>query len=158
MRHRNHTFKIGRTSAHRRAMMANMACSLFLEGQIRTTLTRAKELRRIAERMITLGKDGSLHARRRAISILGQKPAVRLLFAEIAPRYTERQGGYTRILKLGKRLGDAAETCLVQLVTEPLESKATGDNARHEAVAVTTTAADTDGAAAEVQDVEDAKE
>lgn len=122
MRHRKRTFKIGRTTGHRRAMLANMVCSLFDEGQIRTTVVRAKEVRRLAERMITLGKRGTLHARRQAIAKLQQPSVVRTLFSDIAPTYAERNGGYTRILRLGQRSGDAADMCLLQLVTEPVPS------------------------------------
>ena len=123
MRHRKFTFKIGRTTAHRRADMANMTCSLLTHGQVKTTLTRAKQLRRMADKMITLGKRGTLHARRQAVSKLRQKDVVKILFDEIAPRYAERPGGYTRILKIGQRNGDAAEMCFVQLVQEPYEPK-----------------------------------
>jgi large subunit ribosomal protein L17 len=104
-------------------MLANMACSLIEEGQIRTTVTKAKELRRVVERMITLGKRGSLHARRQAIAKLRQPATVRVLFDEVAPKFAERNGGYTRILKLNERIGDAAEMCLIQLVTEPVTPK-----------------------------------
>jgi large subunit ribosomal protein L17 len=108
MRHRKHTFKIGRTSSHRKALLANMVCSLFQEGRIQTTVTKAKEARRLAEKMITLGKRGTLHDRRRAIAVLRQPNVVAKMFADIAPLYQERNGGYTRILKLGRRKGDAA--------------------------------------------------
>jgi len=118
MRHRVATFKIGRSSAHRRAMLANMVSSLFTHGQIETTLVKAKEARRFAEKLITIGKKGDLHRRRLAVSKLRDKSAVKLLFDEIAPAYAERNGGYTRILKLGVRRGDAAEMCLLQLVKE----------------------------------------
>lgn len=123
MRHRKRTFKINRTSSHRRAMLANMACSLLEEGQIETSVTRGKEVRRLAEKMITLGKRGSLHARRQAISKLRQPRVVKKLFDDVAPCFQDRTGGYTRILRLGRRVGDAAEICLVQLVTEPVASK-----------------------------------
>lgn len=116
MRHRVDTFKIGRTSAHRRALVANMASSLFFSGRIETTLVKAKAVRRFAERMITLGKQGTLHSRRLAAARLRNEDAVKMLFDEIAPSYSGRQGGYTRILKLGQRRGDAAETCLLMLV------------------------------------------
>lgn len=117
MRHRVHTFKIGRTSSHRRAMLANMVSSLFEHGQIQTTLVRAKEARIWAEKLITMGKAGDLHRRRLAVAKLhNNKTAAKILFDEVAPRYTERTGGYTRIIKLGKRLGDAAEMCILQLV------------------------------------------
>ncbi len=104
-------------------MLANMSCSLIQEGQIKTTLVRAKELRRVVERMITLGKRGSLHARRQAVAFMRQRGVVKMLFDEVAPRFADRQGGYTRILKLNQRLGDGAEMCLIQLVTEPVGSK-----------------------------------
>ena len=116
MRHRVHTFKIGRTAAHRKAMLANMACSLFENGQIKTTLTKAKELRRFAEKLITLGKKGDLHRRRLAIAKMRSVQHVKVLFDEIAPQYAERNGGYTRIIKTGRRRGDAAEMCVIQLV------------------------------------------
>ena len=116
MRHRVDTFKIGRSSAHRRSMLANMVSSLFLHGEIRTTLVQAKQARRFAERMITLGKKGDLHRRRLAVARLRDKDAVKLLFDEIAPSYAGRNGGYTRIYKLGTRIGDGAEMCILQLV------------------------------------------
>ncbi|MBN2640852.1 MAG: 50S ribosomal protein L17 [Victivallales bacterium] len=123
MRHRVHTFKIGRTGAHRRAMLANMVSSLFEHGQIQTTIVKAKEARRVAEKMITLGKKGDLHRRRLAVARMRNKDAVKILFDEIAPKYADRNGGYTRIMRLGKRLGDGAEMCILQLV-EGTEVKA----------------------------------
>ncbi|MBQ9753442.1 MAG: 50S ribosomal protein L17 [Lentisphaeria bacterium] len=116
MRHKVDTLKLGRSSAHRRAMLANMVSSLFYSGRIETTLVKAKAARRFAERMITLGKQGTLHSRRLAAARMRDEGAVKKLFDEIAPAYTGRQGGYTRILKLGQRRGDAAETCLLMLV------------------------------------------
>ncbi len=117
MRHRVHTFKIGRSSSHRRAMLANMAGSLFENGQITTTLVKAKEARIFVEKLITLGKKGDLAHRRLAIARLhNNKDYGKQLFDEVAPRYTERNGGYTRIIKLGRRKGDAAEMCILQLV------------------------------------------
>jgi large subunit ribosomal protein L17 len=116
MRHRKHTFKIGRRSEHIRSLLANQAVSLITEERIRTTVTKAKETRRLVERMITLGKGGTLHQRRLAISRLRNVGAVHKLFAEIAPRYLERAGGYTRIIRLGQRLGDAAEMCYLEFV------------------------------------------
>ena len=116
MRHKVHTFKIGRTGAHRKAMLANMVSSLIEHGQIKTTVTKAKEARRVADKMVTLGKKGDLHRRRLAVSKLRDKTAVKKLFDEIAPQYAERNGGYTRIIKLGRRQGDAAEMCLLQFV------------------------------------------
>ena len=123
MRHRKHTFKIGRDGAHRSAMLANMVCSLFECGEIRTTVTKAKEARRFAEKMITYGKKGDLHHRRLAVAKLRDKQAVKTLFDEISPKYLERVGGYTRIIRLGVRVGDAAEMCLLQLVEEEVAKK-----------------------------------
>lgn len=116
MRHRKHTFKIGRRSEHIQALLANQVVSLINEERICTTVTKAKETRRVMERMITLGKGGTLHQRRQAIARLHNVAAVRKLFAEIAPRYLERAGGYTRIIRLGKRIGDASEMCYLELV------------------------------------------
>ncbi len=124
MRHRKFTFKIGRSGAHRKAMLGNMVCSLFREQRIRTTVTKAKQARRLAERMITLGKNGRDHDRRRSVALLRQPDVVATLFTEIAPRFQDRQGGYTRMVKLGPRKGDAAEMCLLELVTEPVTHKA----------------------------------
>ena len=116
MRHRVHTFKVGRTGAHRTAMLANMVCSLIEHGQITTSLVKAREARRVAEKMVTLGKKGDLHHRRLAISTLRKADMVAKLFAEIAPSYEGRQGGYTSIIKLGKRRGDACEMCILKFV------------------------------------------
>ena len=109
MRHKVDTLKIGRSGAHRRAMLANMVSSLFTCGKIETTLVKAKAARSFAERLITIGKKGDLHRRRIAVAKLRDKAAVKLLFDQIAPGYEGRNGGYTRILKLGKRRGDAAD-------------------------------------------------
>lgn len=108
--------KLGFETSHRVAMLRNMTSSLILNGQIVTTVTRAKELRRVAERTITLGKRGDLHARRQAAAYLYGKEAVNKLFEEVAPKYMERNGGYTRILKLGPRRGDGAEMAIIELV------------------------------------------
>ena len=116
MRHRVDTFKIGRSGSHRRAMLANMATSLFEHGKIETTLVKAKELRRFAEKLITIAKKNDLHRRRIAVSRLRDKAITKKLFDEIAPGYAERVGGYTRILKLAQRRGDAAEMCIIMLV------------------------------------------
>ena len=116
MRHRVHTFKVGRTGAHRRAMLANMVSSLIEHGQITTSLVKAREARRMADKMVTLGKKGDLHHRRLAISALRNVDMVSKLFAEIAPAYAGRQGGYTSIIKLGKRKGDACEMCILKFV------------------------------------------
>ncbi len=125
MRHRVHTFKIGRSGSHRRAMLANMIASLIEHEQIKTTVVKAKEARRFAEKMITLGKRGDLHRRRLAVARLRSKSAVKKLFDEIAPRYAERNGGYTRIIRLGARRGDGAEMCFLQLVEQDLVTSGT---------------------------------
>ena len=130
MRHKVHTFKIGRTGAHRKAMLANMVSSLIEHGQIKTTITKAKEARRVADKMVTLGKKGDLHRRRLAVSKLRDKTAVKKLFDEIAPQYTERDGGYTRIIKLGRRAGDAAEMCILQFVENDDAVKKAGKPAK----------------------------
>ncbi len=116
MRHRKHTFKVGRTTAHRNAMLANAVCSLIDNGRITTTLVKAKEIRRLADRMVTFGKESTLHARRLAISTLHQVGIVKKLFDEVAPQFKERAGGYTRIMKLGPRRGDAAEMAIIEFV------------------------------------------
>lgn len=123
MRHRVHTFKIGRTSAHRQAMLANMISSLIGNGSIRTTITKAKEARRFADRMVTLGKKGTLHHRRQAISFLRDQDAVKKLFDEVAPTFAERAGGYTRIMLLGARRGDSAEMCILQWTNDDQPQK-----------------------------------
>lgn len=116
MRHLRNDLKLGRTSMHRKHMLANLVCSLIEHNQIRTTLAKAKAARSLADKCVTLGKKGALHHRRRAVSILRQKNAVKRLFSEIAPRFQQRNGGYTRIVKLGPRVGDAAEMALLQFV------------------------------------------
>ncbi|MCF7803217.1 MAG: 50S ribosomal protein L17 [Candidatus Marinimicrobia bacterium] len=116
MRHGKRGRKLGRTSSHRKSMLANMAASLFKHKQIRTTDAKAKEARRVAEKLITLGKKGDLAARRKALSILPTKEDVNTLFNEIAPQYEEREGGYTRIVKLGRRTNDAAPVSILELV------------------------------------------
>ena len=108
--------KLGRTSAHRKAMLRNLVTDLLREGRITTTVTRAKETRRMAEKMITLGKRGDLHARRQALAYIYDEDVVTDLFDNIAPKYAERNGGYTRILKLGPRQGDNAEVVFLELV------------------------------------------
>ena len=123
MRHRKFTFKIGRSGAHRTAMLGNMVCSLFREQRLNTTVTKAKQARRLAEKMITLAKRGRDHDRRRAVAILRQPDVVATLFTELAPRFQERQGGYTRMLKTGQRIGDAAEMCILELIFEPVVPK-----------------------------------
>lgn len=124
MRHHKAGRRLGRTTSHRIAMFRNMVTSLFEHGRITTTDAKAKELRPIAEKMITLGKRGDLHAHRLAASYIREKSVVTKLFTTIAPRYVDRAGGYTRIIKLGRRPGDTAETSLIELVEEQLIPKA----------------------------------
>lgn len=117
MRHRKRTLKLGRTTDHREAMLANMTCSLINHNRIKTTLAKAKALRPYAEKMVTLGKKGSLHNRRIAIARLdGKVDEVQKLFSEIAPRYKDREGGYTRILKIGPRQSDASNMAYIEWV------------------------------------------
>ncbi len=116
MRHQFDGRKLGRTSSHRNAMFRNMVTSLLDKERIRTTRQKAKELRRIADRMITLGKRGDLHARRQALSFIRDADVVRKLFDTLAPRYAERPGGYTRILHLAPRPGDNADMAFLELV------------------------------------------
>lgn len=116
MRHLNGYRKLGRTSAHRRAMLRNMATSFVLHERIDTTVQRAKEIRSIVEKMITLGKRGDLHARRAAAGYLFDDAAVSKLFSDLAGRFKARNGGYTRILKRGVRVGDSAELATLELV------------------------------------------
>jgi large subunit ribosomal protein L17 len=116
MRHRKKGRKLSRTASHKRATMRNMAASLFRHGRIETTTAKAKELRPYAERLITLAKRGDLHARRLAATKIQDRQVLGALFDDIGPRYSERPGGYTRILKLGNRKGDAAEMSLIELV------------------------------------------
>ncbi|MBI5286949.1 MAG: 50S ribosomal protein L17 [Deltaproteobacteria bacterium] len=116
MRHNMDEKRFDRTVGHLRCMMANMTNSLFLNGKIVTTTAKAKELRKVAERMITLGKKGDLSSRRRAVSFMRNKTVVKRLFDEIAPRYKDRNGGYTRIVKVGERAGDSASVSIIELV------------------------------------------
>jgi large subunit ribosomal protein L17 len=116
MRHRNYGRKLGRNTEHRRALLRNLVTSLILEERIETTLPKAKEARVAAERMITLGKRGDLHARRLAASYALSAPAVQKLFGDIAKRYESRNGGYTRIVRTGWRSGDGADTAVLELV------------------------------------------
>ena len=116
MRHQKKTIKLGRTADHRRALLANQVCALIEHQRIKTTLAKAKAVRPLAERMVTLGKNGSIHARRRALAVLRQKGIVKKLFDDIAQRSAERNGGYTRIVKIGTRAGDAAPLVQLELV------------------------------------------
>ena len=119
MRHRKVGKQLGRNSSHRKAMFRNMACSLFEHEVIKTTLPKAKELKRVAEPLITLAKNDSVANRRLAFARTGSKETVGKLFAELGPRYIERPGGYTRILKCGFRSGDTAPMAFVELVDRP---------------------------------------
>ncbi|MGE4577930.1 MAG: 50S ribosomal protein L17 [Desulfuromonadales bacterium] len=123
MRHNKSGRRLGRNSSHRSAMMRNMVTSLIMHEKITTTDARAKELRKIAEKMITLGKRGDLHARRQALAVMRERKAVAKLFDMVAPRYKDRAGGYTRIFKVGSRLGDNAPMAIVELVEEEFTSR-----------------------------------
>ena len=123
MRHKMDHRKLNRTSSHRKAMFANMSTALIKHEQIRTTLAKAKELRPIVEKLITLGKKGSLHARRYAISRLAPDAHIEKLFGEIAKRYENRNGGYTRIIKDGNRYGDSAPMAYIELVDRNISAK-----------------------------------
>src|SRR4030095_13167202 len=116
MRHQKKTIKLGRTADHRRALIANQVCALIQHQRIKTTLAKAKAVRPLAERMVTLGKNGSIHARRRALAVLRQKSIVKKLFDDIAQRSAERNGGYTRIVKLGARKSDSARMAFIEWV------------------------------------------
>jgi large subunit ribosomal protein L17 len=116
MRHQRSGKKLGRDSAHRKALYSNLAGALIEHGRIRTTEAKAKAVKPFAEKMITLGKRGDLHARRQALAALRSNTVVHMLFADVAPRFAERPGGYTRIVRLGQRQGDAAEMVYLELV------------------------------------------
>ncbi|OUS06894.1 50S ribosomal protein L17 [Rhodobacterales bacterium 52_120_T64] len=130
MRHGNGYRKLNRTHEHRKAMFANMVCSLVEHEQIKTTLPKAKELKRIIDKMITLGKKGDLHSRRIAQSRMRQEDAVKKLFDILGPRYAERSGGYARVLKAGFRFGDMAPMAIIELVDRDVDAKGAGDKAR----------------------------
>ena len=133
MRHRHGYRKLNRTQSHRKAMFSNMTVSLITHEQIKTTLPKAKELRRITDKMISLGKKGSLHSRRQAISYLQSERAISKLFDTLAPRYKDRTGGYARVIKAGFRYGDSAPMAIIELVDRDPEAKGAEDQARHEA-------------------------
>jgi large subunit ribosomal protein L17 len=123
MRHGLSGRKLGRTTAHRKAMFANMAAALIKHEQITTTLPKAKDLRRVVDRLVTLGKRGNLHARRQAISVLQDAQLAQKLFGPLAERYSARNGGYTRVLKAGLRYGDAAPMAVIELVDRDENAK-----------------------------------
>ena len=133
MRHQNSGRKLNRTASHRKAMFANMAASLILHEQIVTTLPKAKEIRPIVEKLVTLGKRGDLHARRQAISQIRDVAVVSKLFDAIATRYASRNGGYLRIMKAGFRHGDNAPLAVVEFVDRDVSAKGAADHARVEA-------------------------
>ena len=130
MRHGNGYRKLNRTHEHRKAMFANMVCSIIEHEQIKTTVPKAKELKRIIDKMITLGKKGDLHARRIASSRIRQDEAVRKLFNVLGPRYQERNGGYCRVLKSGYRYGDMAPMAIIELIDRDVTAKGAADKAR----------------------------
>ncbi len=130
MRHRKSGRTLNRTSSHRKAMLSNMAGALITHEQISTTLPKAKETRRVVDKMITLGKRGTLHARRQAHAFLRDDGSVAKLFGALAERYKQRSGGYTRVLKAGFRYGDAAPMAVVELVDRDPEAKGADDKAR----------------------------
>jgi len=116
MRHLKRTAKLGRTSEHRNAMLANLVCSLIEHRRVTTTLARAKAARSVAEKMVTLGKKGTVHDRRLAVARLHQESAAKILFKEIAPAFKDRKGGYTRIIRMNQRNGDAAQRAILEWV------------------------------------------
>jgi large subunit ribosomal protein L17 len=120
MRHRSKTVKLKRNASHRKALLSNLACSLIEHGRIKTTLGKAKALRPVAEKLVTLAKRDDLHSRRLAIAYLHQKDTVKKLFSEVAPASKERQGGYCRITKLGSRMSDSAPMALIEWVDRPV--------------------------------------
>lgn len=123
MRHKISGRKFSRTSSHRKAMFANLVAALLKHEQIKTTLPKAKDLRTFADKMITLGKGGSLHHRRQALSFIRDKEVVKKLFSTLAERYQNRSGGYTRVLKAGFRYGDCAPMAVIELVERDLNAK-----------------------------------
>jgi large subunit ribosomal protein L17 len=132
MRHLKRTAKLGRTGEHRNAMLANLVCSLIKHKRVTTTLAKAKAARSVAEKMVTLGKHGTLHDRRLAAARLHQEDAVRILFNEIAPTQKERHGGYTRIVKMNQRQGDASQLAILEWVDVPVAAEPAPEPAKTE--------------------------
>jgi large subunit ribosomal protein L17 len=124
MRHQKNTRKLGRTSQHRDAMLANIVASLIIHKRVKTTLAKAKAARPLAEKLVTLGKGGTLHDRRLAVAKIGQKDAVATLFKTIAPGFKDRKGGYTRIIKLGPRQSDSAPVAFLEWVDYVVDAEA----------------------------------
>lgn len=133
MRHGKSGRKLNRTASHRKAMFANMAASLITHEQIKTTLPKAKEMKPIMDKLVTLAKRGDLHARRQALSQIRDEAAVRKLFGVLGERYADRPGGYTRVMKAGFRFGDNAPVGVIELVDRDVEAKGAADRARLEA-------------------------
>jgi len=123
MRHLKRTAKLGRTGQHRNAMLSNLVCSLIKHNRVTTTLAKAKAARSVAEKMVTLGKSGTMHDRRLAVARLHQEDAVKVLFTQIAPAQKERRGGYTRIIKLNQRQGDSAQRAILEWVDLPVTAE-----------------------------------
>jgi large subunit ribosomal protein L17 len=124
MRHLKRTAKLGRTSEHRNAMLANLVCSLIKHRRVTTTLAKAKAARSVAEKMVTLGKTGTISNRRLVVARLHQDEAAKILFKEIAPAFKERNGGYTRIIRMNQRQGDAAQRAILEWVDAPVTAEA----------------------------------
>ena len=141
------TRKLGRTTDHRKAMLRGMVTYLFENGKVETTVTRAKEVRAMAEKMITIAKDNSLHARRQVLAYVTKEDVVKNLFDVIAPRYADVNGGYTRITKTGARRGDAAEMCIIELVETKAELEAKAAAAKKAAPKAEKKEAETDDTA-----------
>jgi large subunit ribosomal protein L17 len=133
MRHLKRTAKLGRTPEHRNAMLANLVCSLIKHKRVTTTLAKAKAARSVAEKLVTLGKEGTIHSRRLAVARLHQEDAAKILFKEIAPVFKERNGGYTRIIRMEQRIGDSAQRAILEWVdfvsaaTEAAETAPAGE-------------------------------
>jgi len=155
VRHARTGKKLGRDSAHRRALYANLAGALIEHGRIRTTVTKAKAVKPLAEQMITLGRRGDLHARRQATAFLRSRDVVHKLFAEVAPLFKDRPGGYTRIVKIGTRAGDSAEMAYLELVDEEYVAR---EREARTPVSDTETVSDTTEAEAEAEPVSDTGE
>lgn len=129
MRHLKRTAKLGRTSEHRNAMLANLVCSLIKHKRVTTTLAKAKAARSVAEKLVTLGKSGTLHDRRLAVARLHQEDAAKILFADIAPAFKDRNGGYTRIVKMEQRIGDSAQRAILEWVDYVMAAPAAEEGA-----------------------------
>jgi large subunit ribosomal protein L17 len=144
MRHLKRTAKLGRTSEHRNAMLANLVCSLITHKRVTTTLAKAKAARSVAEKMVALGKKGTVHHRRLAVARLHQEDAAKILFKEIAPAFKDRNGGYTRIIKMNQRNGDAAQRAILEWVGEIIsETPATTETSASASKPAETPAAET---------------